>query len=104
MNTPIQLLDVVALVHDRPSDGLVRGQVGTVVETLSPAVYEVEFSDDHGKTYAMLPLPADELNLLYQFQEQHHKDLQLLQLQNRHLIHRELLIYLQDLKRFQKQC
>ena len=65
MNTPIQLLDVVALVHDRPSDGLVRGQVGTVVETLSPAVYEVEFSDDHGKTYAMLPLPADELIVLH---------------------------------------
>ncbi|MCI0335188.1 MAG: DUF4926 domain-containing protein [Planctomycetes bacterium] len=65
MNAPIQLLDVVALVHDRPSDGLVRGQVGTIVEILSPGVYEVEFSDDKGKTYAMLPLKAEELIVLH---------------------------------------
>jgi hypothetical protein len=65
MNATIQLLDVVALVHDRPNDGLVRGQVGTVVETLGPDVYEVEFSDDHGETYAMLPLAADELIILH---------------------------------------
>lgn len=65
MNAPIQLLDVVALVHDRPNDGLVRGQVGTIVEVLSPGVYEVEFSDDQGKTYAMLPLTADELIVLH---------------------------------------
>jgi hypothetical protein len=65
MNAAIHLLDVVALVHDRPSDGLVRGQVGTVVELLSPDVLEVEFSDDQGKTYAMLPLKADELIVLH---------------------------------------
>ena len=65
MNAPIQLLDVVALVDDRPIDGLVRGQVGTIVEILSPDLYEVEFSDDTGKTYAMLPLAADELIVLH---------------------------------------
>ena len=65
MNTPIQLLDVVALDHNRPNDGLMRGQVGTIVEVLSPDVYEVEFSDDRGKTYAMLPLTADELIVLH---------------------------------------
>jgi hypothetical protein len=65
MTAPIQLLDVVALVHDRPNDGLVRGQVGTVVETLSPDVYEVEFSDDRGKTYAVQPLTSDELIVLH---------------------------------------
>jgi hypothetical protein len=65
MNTSIQLLDVVALVSDRPNDGLVRGQVGTIVEILSPGVYEVEFSDDRGKTYAMLPLTEDELIVLH---------------------------------------
>ena len=63
MNTP-QLLDVVALVYDRPGDGLVRGQVGTIVEDLSAGVFEVEFSDD-GKTYAMLPLSTDELIVLH---------------------------------------
>ena len=65
MNSPIQLLDVVALIKDRPNDGLVRGQVGTIVENLSVGIFEVEFSDDQGKTYAMLPLSADELIVLH---------------------------------------
>jgi hypothetical protein len=36
-------------------------QVGTIVERLAPGVYEVEFSDDRGQTYAALPLRADQL-------------------------------------------
>jgi hypothetical protein len=64
LNRKIGILDVVALTHDRPGDGLVRGQVGTVVEALSPDLFDVEFSDDQGKTYAMLPLAADELIVL----------------------------------------
>ncbi len=43
---------VVALIKDLPSRGLCRGQVGTVVETLAPGVFEVEFSDNEGCTYA----------------------------------------------------
>jgi len=65
MSEPIQKLDVVALTHDLPNERLVRGQVGTVVELLSPGVYEVEFSDDAGKTYAMLPLVTDQLLVLH---------------------------------------
>jgi hypothetical protein len=65
MNTSVALFDVVALIEERPADGLVRGQVGTVVEVLSPGVFEVEFSDDRGKTYAMLPLTEDELIVLH---------------------------------------
>ena len=65
METPIELLDVVALTHDRPHEHLVRGQVGTVVELLTSDMYEVEFSDDHGRTYAMLPLSAGELIVLH---------------------------------------
>ena len=65
MTEPIELLDVVALVHDLPNEGLVRGQVGTVVESLGPGVFEVEFSDDDGKTYAMLPLASDQLIVLH---------------------------------------
>jgi hypothetical protein len=38
--------------------GLLRGQVGTVVESLAPGVYEVDFSDDAGQTYASLALRA----------------------------------------------
>ena len=65
MTQQIGLLDVVALVHDRPEHGLVRGQVGTVVEILSAGAFEVEFSDNQGKTYAMLPLKEEELLVLH---------------------------------------
>ncbi len=64
MNHGIQLLDVVALTEDLPDRGLLRGQVGTVVETLAPGVFEVEFCDDNGRTYAMLALRADQLMVL----------------------------------------
>ena len=39
-------------------EGLVRGQVGTVAENWAPGVYEIEFSDDNGKTYAMVAAPV----------------------------------------------
>jgi len=61
----IELLSIVALVEDVPAQGLVRGQVGTVVETLSPGVYEVEFIDDSGQTYATLALRANQLMRLH---------------------------------------
>ena len=65
MKSPIKLLDVVALTEDLPKRGLSRGQVGTVVESLAPDVYEVEFSDDEGHTYALLALRANQLMLLH---------------------------------------
>ena len=61
MKEEIKLLDVVALLEDLPDRGLVSGQVGTVVEVLSDSVFEVEFSDDQGETYAMLALRADQV-------------------------------------------
>jgi len=61
----LELLAVVALLRDSPQHGLVRGQVGTVVELLSSAVAEVEFSDDEGRTYATAALPAEELIRLH---------------------------------------
>lgn len=65
MDGPIELLDVVALTKDLPKRGLRKGQVGTVVELLAPRVFEVEFSDDHGRTYASLALPVDQLMVLH---------------------------------------
>jgi hypothetical protein len=65
MTPNIQLLDVVALTADLPDKGLLRGQVGTVVETLSPSVFEVEFSDDQGRTYAQLALRDSQLLVLH---------------------------------------
>ncbi len=60
-----KLLDVVALLHDVPEEKLVRGQVGTIVEELDRDVYEVEFSDNEGRTYAQLTLRASELLVLH---------------------------------------
>jgi hypothetical protein len=59
-----QLLDVVALLADLPEHGLIRGQVGTVREILDGA-YEVEFSDDEGKTCAELALEPQQLLVLH---------------------------------------
>jgi hypothetical protein len=65
MSTKIHLLDVVALIEDLPERGLYRGQVGTVVESLAPGVFEVEFNDNDGRTYASLALRADQLLVLH---------------------------------------
>lgn len=61
----IQLLDVVALTEALPERGLSRGQVGTVVESLAPNVFEVEFCDNDGCGYASLALRADQLLVLH---------------------------------------
>ena len=65
MNGEIHLLDVVALTEDIPDRGLLRGQVGTVVESLGPGAFEVEFVDNEGRTYATLPLRASQLLVLH---------------------------------------
>jgi hypothetical protein len=65
MDNALKLLDVVASVVDLPERGVRRGQVGTIVEELAPDVYEVEFSDENGRTYASLALNASQLILLH---------------------------------------
>jgi len=65
MAQALKLLDVVALTEALPQNNLLCGQVGTIVETLAPHVYEVEFSDDDGQTYAMLPLHSQQLLRLH---------------------------------------
>lgn len=61
----LEILSVVALIEELPENGLRRGQVGTIVENLAPGVYEVEFSDDIGRTYASVALSRDQLMRLY---------------------------------------
>jgi hypothetical protein len=58
------LLETVALLSDVPTHGLVRGQVGTVVELLNGSC-EVEFSDDQGQTHAEIALPSEQLLVLH---------------------------------------
>jgi hypothetical protein len=59
------VLDVVALLADQPAEGLARGQVGTVVESLDESTVLVEFSDDQGRAYAIAPCPRSRLLVLH---------------------------------------
>ena len=63
-NEPVKLLDVVALLVDKPAEGLVSGHVGTVVEVFSPDDFEVEFLDPGGRTFALTEIKRDELLVL----------------------------------------
>ena len=65
MKNKVKLLDVVALTDDLPERELQRGQVGTVVEVLAPDVYEVEFTDNDGRTYAELAVKEEKLLVLH---------------------------------------
>lgn len=61
MPMPPALLDPVALIEDVPAEGLLRGEVGTVVEVLADGVYEVEFADGEGRAYRLAALRSDQL-------------------------------------------
>jgi ribosomal 30S subunit maturation factor RimM len=61
MVNSLKLLDTVALIEALPQNGLHPGQVGTIVEILAPDVYEIDFSDNNGQTYALLPLHSSQL-------------------------------------------
>ena len=54
--TPAKLLDVIALLEDKPAQRLSCGQVGTIVEVLAPGVFEVEFCDGEGRTMGFAEL------------------------------------------------
>lgn len=61
----IEMHSVVALLEDLPAEGLARGQVGVIVGEWAPGVYEIEFSDDAGKTYATVALKPEQLMPLH---------------------------------------
>jgi hypothetical protein len=61
----LALFSVVALTEDLPSLGLSRGQMGTVIEKLSADAYEVEFSGEHGETYATATIQGTKLIRLH---------------------------------------
>ena len=65
MSQKIQLLDVVALAQPLQEKGLLRGQVGTVVEALTEEMVEVEFSDEEGRPYAFAAVPIEKLIVLH---------------------------------------
>jgi hypothetical protein len=60
----LSVLHAVALLTDLPVSGLVRGQVGTVVDLLDCDEVLVEFSHDGGYAYAIVRCPIADLLLL----------------------------------------
>ncbi|MBM2622953.1 DUF4926 domain-containing protein [Actinoplanes sp. LDG1-06] len=62
----MELYDTVRLLVDLPSEGLEAGAVGAVVHIFDrPRVaYEVEFTDDDGRTIAQVPLTADQVRVV----------------------------------------
>lgn len=61
----MKVLDVVALVREDTHNGLHRGQVGTIVETIAPEQYLVEFANLKGEAYAFLALSEHDLLRLH---------------------------------------
>jgi hypothetical protein len=61
----LEMLSVVALLEELPEKGFRRGQVGIIVENLARGVYEIELSDDQGRTYASAGIRGDRLLRLY---------------------------------------
>ena len=59
-----KLLDVVALLVDKPASGLAVGQVGIIVEVLDSDLFEVEFCDLDGNPLGFAELQRNELLVL----------------------------------------
>lgn len=62
---PPRIGDAVALLIAMSDDGLARGQVGTVVEVLDSNTVLVEFTDDDGRGYAIVPCRHSDLLILH---------------------------------------
>ncbi|MGB3509944.1 MAG: DUF4926 domain-containing protein [Microcoleaceae cyanobacterium] len=71
--TQLQELDIVALTEDRQTTHfetgepitLSKGQVGTIVIVFNNNVFEVDFSDNDGTTYAMETILGNQLLQLH---------------------------------------
>jgi hypothetical protein len=69
MNSEIHMHDTVALLEDLPARHFLtgealllrRGQVGSIVMTYDGGAFEVEFSGQDGRAYALLPVEAEKL-------------------------------------------
>jgi uncharacterized protein YegP (UPF0339 family) len=70
MTDAIHLFDVVRIIKD-VGGGLSEGDEGTVVDVVAPGVFEVEFSDEEGRAYAILLLHAEQLQVIYHAEVRH---------------------------------
>jgi hypothetical protein len=62
---PLRELDVVRLTNDIATEGLVSGELGTILMVFKGGeAYLVEFSDDQGRTRAMPTLKPNEIEFV----------------------------------------
>ena len=66
MHATVALLEDTLTTHVESGEPVLlrRVDVGTVVMLYDGGACEVEFADRNGRTYALLPLPADRLLVL----------------------------------------
>ena len=71
LHATVALLEDVCTTHFESGAPLLlrRGDTGTIVLLYDDDAYEVEFADQSGRTYAMLPLAGDRLLLLHDVPE-----------------------------------
>jgi hypothetical protein len=62
----VELYDTVRLLADLPGEGLAAGAIGAVVHVFDkPSLaYEVEFTDQNGRTIALITLTPGQLHLV----------------------------------------
>ncbi len=56
-----QILDVVVLQADQPAQGLMRGDLGAIVDIYSSDAIDVEFVTASGRTRALVTLKARDI-------------------------------------------
>lgn len=61
----MKILNTVALTQNLPELGLYKGQVGTIIEIYKLTVFEVEFVDRNGKTYAVETVNTNQVIRIY---------------------------------------
>src|SRR4051812_26722282 len=61
MHDPIRRNDLISLRDDIPQHNLSRGQIGRVLQVLTPNEFEADFVDSLGKTIAKVRLKAEEI-------------------------------------------
>ena len=62
----LNLLDVVVLLTNIPSEKLRKGSLGTIVETFADESYLIEFADLNGVAYAMPVVAVSQLMKVHQ--------------------------------------
>jgi hypothetical protein len=60
----IKVLDTVVMKDDLPQHGLMRGDVGAVVEVYGPDSIEVEFVKASGQTQALVTLKMSQVRAI----------------------------------------